>query len=124
MTIFYSQKDIFVTALCKPHKSCVIKGILFYFLEWNWEMRKWKIHTKFKKSTFTIKFNKIPFKSTGIWHMPFPVLLKSTDTSPATLYPRSLCGGLKRWEKKRRDRNFDPIPVLSGAIPTVLKMLG
>ena len=89
MTIFYSQKDILVTALCKPHKSCAIKGILFYFLEWNWDMRKWKIHTKFKKSTFTIKFNKIPFKSVGIRRMPFPVLLKSTDTGSATLYPRS-----------------------------------
>ena len=124
MTIFYSQKDILVTALCKRHKSCVIKGILFYFLEWNWEMRKWKIHTKFKKSTFTIKFNNIPFKSAGIGHMPFPVLLKSTNTGPATLYPHSLCGSLKRREKKCRDKNFDPIPVLSGAIPAVLKMLG
>ena len=64
------------------------------------------------------------FKSAGIGHMPFPVLLKSTNTGPATLYPHSLCGGLKRREKKCRDKNFDPIPVLSGAIPTVLKMLG
>ena len=47
MAIFYSQKDILVTALCNHHNSCVIKGILFYFLVWNWEMRKWKIHTKF-----------------------------------------------------------------------------
>ena len=26
--------------------------------------------------------------------------------------------------KKRRDRNFDPIPALSGVIPAVLKTLG
>ena len=32
--------------------------------------------------------------------------------------------GLKCREKKRRDRNFEPIPALSGAIPAVLKTLG
>ena len=64
------------------------------------------------------------FKSAGIGHMPFPALLKSAGTGPSTLYPHSLRGGLKRWEKKCRDRNFDPIPALSGAIPAVLKTLG
>ena len=64
------------------------------------------------------------FKSAGIGHMPFPALLKSAGTGPSTLYPHSLRGGLKRWEKKRRDRNFDPIPALFGAIPAVLKTLG
>ena len=56
--------------------------------------------------------------------MPFLGLLESAGTGPATLYPHSLRGGLKRREKKRRDRNFDPIQALSGAIPAILKMLG
>jgi len=51
--------------------------------------------------------------------MPFLALLKSAGTGLATLYRHSLRGGLKRREKKRRDRNFDPIPMLSGAIPAV-----
>ena len=56
--------------------------------------------------------------------MPFPALLKSAGTGLETLYPHSLPGGLKRREKKRRDRNFDPIPALFGAVPAVLKTLG
>jgi len=56
--------------------------------------------------------------------MPFLGLLKSTGTGPATLYPHSLRGGLKRREKKCRDRNFDPIQALSGDIPAILKTLG
>ena len=64
------------------------------------------------------------FKSAGIGRMPFPALLKSVGTGLATLYPHSLPGGLKRREKKRRDRNFDPIPALFGAILAVLKTLG
>ena len=64
------------------------------------------------------------FKSVGIGRMPFPALLKSVGTGLATLYPHSLPGSLKRREKKRRDRNFDPIPALFGAIPALLKTLG
>ena len=64
------------------------------------------------------------FKSAGIGCMPFPAFLKSAGIGLATLYPHSLPGGLKRREKKRRDRNFDPIPALFGAIPAVLKTLG
>ena len=56
--------------------------------------------------------------------MPFPALLKSARIGPATLYPHSLRGGLKRREKKRPDRNFDPIPALFEAIPAILKTLG
>ena len=41
-----------------------------------------------------------------------------------TLSPHSKASGLKHREKKRRDRNFDPIPALFRAIPAVLKMLG
>ena len=61
------------------------------------------------------------FKSASIRRMPFPALLKSAGTGPVTLYPHSLRGDLKCREKKRRDMNFDPIPVLSETIPAVLK---
>ena len=56
--------------------------------------------------------------------MPFPALLKSAGTSLANLYPHSLRGSLKCQEKKRWDRNFDPIPALFGAIQALLKKLG
>ena len=41
-----------------------------------------------------------------------------------TLSPHSNASGLKRREKKRRNRNFDPIPALFRAIPAIFKMLG
>ena len=56
---------------------------------------------------------------------PIPALLKSAGTGPHDPIPtfkkrRSEALG----KKKRLDRNFDPIPVLFGAIPALLKMLG
>ena len=41
-----------------------------------------------------------------------------------TLSPHSKANGLKCREKKCRDRNFDPIPALFGAIPALFKTLG
>ena len=64
------------------------------------------------------------FESAGIGRMPFLALLTSAGTGPAILFPHSLPSGLKHWEKKHRDRYFDPIPALLGAIPAVLKTLG
>ena len=54
----------------------------------------------------------------------YGVCLSQRFSGLATLYPHSLPGGLKRQGKKRRDRNFDPIPALFRAIPAVLKTLG
>ena len=52
-----------------------------------------------------------------------PALLKSVGIGLETLFRHSNRGGLKRRDKKRRDRNFDPIPALFGAIQAVFKTL-
>ena len=55
---------------------------------------------------------------------PILALLKSAGTCPHDPSPHLKSGGLKRREKKRQDRNFDPIPTLFGAIPALFKTLG
>ena len=76
------------------------------------------------------------FKSAGIGYIhifikAIPALLKTPEQGLKALVqvrtilsPHSKSGSLKRREQKRRDRNFDPIPALFGAIPTLFKTLG
>ena len=55
---------------------------------------------------------------------PIPALLKSVGTGPHDPIPTFKKRRFEVPEKKRQDRNFDPIPVLFGAIPVLFKMLG
>ena len=55
--------------------------------------------------------------------VPTQVKMPEQGLKRRDLSPHSKASGLKRREKKRRDRNFDPIPALFRAIPTVLKTL-
>ena len=75
------------------------------------QKRQYRLYSHFHKGCHSA------FKNAGTG-------FESAGIGPHNPSPHSKSGGLMRREKKRRDRNFDPIPALFGAIPTLFKMLG